>query len=134
MIRRKLAALALALGLLGGVVAVSVTPQPAAAIGYVHTLTNGSCTVKVGFTNYAAWVQVWSSGCRYVEIQATDYGCYYWTGHRSVLGSPIPLHYFMQTYNVPNAKPVYWAYIYTRSMSGYIRDGMVGIWGRVSGW
>lgn len=144
MIRRIAAALALVAGLSAPAL---LTAPDAGAVGTVHTLINGGCTVKVGFNSRSAWFQVWSSGCAFVDLDVSDYSCWCWarSGASAVDYRGIPFGTFRQT-GVINAnvygtltsscstKGAYYAYLYTRSTSGYVRDGTVSVWGSRTGW
>jgi len=121
MIRRKLAPLLLALGLLGGVAAVSVAPQPASA-AVIKTLWNGNCAVKIGFGPNFVWAQVWTTGCRGVWIEAVN--TYFQTGAINHTPSGAPCW---------NAGAFY-AFVTTVDNHGWTRDGVVDIYGRLTGW
>lgn len=133
-LRRKLAPLALALGLAGGTAAVAFAPQPAAA-ATVHTLVNGNCTVKVGFISGVAWLQTWTGGCRYIGILACDGGCancaLNWT--QKVNHNGLAAFTYIQSKPI-NGKAVGWAFIATIDTHGWTRDAAVGIGGTVIGW
>jgi hypothetical protein len=134
MIRRKLAPLLLALGLMGGVTAVAFTPQPAAA-AVVTTLTNGYCTVKVGFISGVAWMQTWNNGCRYIGILACDSGCYNCANNtaQAVNYNGLPAFTYIQSKAI-NGRSAWWAFVSTIDKHGWTRDGVVNPLGQIVGW
>ena len=142
MIRRKLAPLLLALGLLGGVAAVSVAPQPASA-AVIKTLWNGNCAVKIGFGPNFVWAQVWTTGCRGVWIEAADSRCYCFSyQNQRVNASGLAVNTYFQTgaiNHTPSGAPcwnagAFYAFVTTVDNHGWTRDGVVDIYGRLTGW